>query len=119
MPAAKNKDGMAHIRPAWIVWAIMSFSLVIYTGMSQIASHTTTVRLQLDAANVVHVRLLRLFDDTLGFGLGFRGNEREQRPELGSYVSFDKKEGSLKFQPGAEVHILVSTPSSAPLQQGR
>ena len=116
MPAAKNKDGMARIRPAWIIWAIVSFSLVIYIGMSQIASHTTTVRLQLDAANVVHVRLFRLFDDTLGFGLGFRRNEREQRPELGSYVSFDKKEGSLKFQPGAEVHILVSAPSSAPLQ---
>lgn len=116
MPAVEHKDGMAHIRPAWIIWAIVSLFVIIYTGMSQIASHATTIRLQLSAANVVHIRLFRLFDDTLRFGLRFRGNEREQRPELGYYVSFDKKGGLLKFQPGADVHILVSVPSPPPLQ---
>ena len=107
---------MPRIRTAWIVWAIASFTLVIYTGMAQIASHAITARLQLNPTSVVQVKLFRLFDDTLRFRLSFLGNEREQRPELGSYVSFDQKDGLLKFQPGAEIQVLVSMPLSPPLR---
>lgn len=69
MPAAQSITGMARIRSAWIVWAIASFAFAIYIGMAQIASYATTARLQLSPANVVQVRLFRLFDDTLGFRL--------------------------------------------------
>ena len=116
MPAAQSSNGMARIRPAWIVWVVSSLVFAAYISMAQIASHTTTARLRLDPANVVHVELFRLFDDTLQFSLNFSGNEREQRPELGSYASFDKEDNLLKFQPGAEVQMLVSVPSPPPLR---
>ena len=116
MPAAQSLNGMVRIRPAWIVWAVSSLIFAIYISMAQIASHTTIARLRLDPANVVHVEVFRLFNDTLQFSLLFLGNGREQRPELGSYVSFDKEDGLLNFQPGAEVQVLASVPSSSPLR---
>ena len=108
MPMAQHRKRTARIRPAWIVWGMVSFALSIYMSMAQIASHTTTARLQLEPTNVVQIRLFRLFDDTLDFRLKFKGNGRDRRPELGSYRSTDKKDGLSRYQPGAEVQFLVS-----------
>ncbi len=116
MPAVQPPNGVARIRTAWIVWSIATFTAVVYIGMARIASYATIARLQLNPSSVVEVRLFRLFDDTLQFRLSFSGIEREQRPELGSHGSYDKQDGLLKFQPGAEVQVLVSMPSSPPLR---
>ena len=116
MPTAQSPNGMARIRPAWIIWAITSFAFASYISMAYIASEVTTARLQLNSANEVQVKLFRLFDDTLEFRLTFQSNGREQRPELGSFVSYNKKDGLRNFQPGADVHILVSVSSSSPLR---
>ena len=116
MPAAQISNKIARIRPVWIVWAALSLVFAIYISMARIASHTTTTKLRLDLANIVHVKVFRLFDDTLQFSLNFLGNGREQRPDLGSYISSDKKEGLLKFKPGAEIQVLVSVPPSSPLR---
>lgn len=116
MLASETKTGLIHIRPAWIIWFIVSFFMIAYIGLAHVASQATTIRLKLDVGNVMHAEIFRLFDTRLRFGLVFQGDQREQRPELGSYRSFDRGTGLLKFYPGAEVHILASVPSSPPLK---
>ena len=115
MPTHEPFRGTYRLRRAWALWGLVSLSLAGYAVLAQIASHAVVTKLQLKPANVVELKLFRLFDDTLGFDLAFHAKGCEQRPELGSW-DYTERDGFLTLRPGAEVRIVASMPSSPPLQ---
>jgi hypothetical protein len=99
-----DKPQRTRIDGHWIVWLIVSFCLVVYSGAGYISSRTISHDIKLIPRNVIELNVLRLAQDQLRLSLEFeRDGWQSQRPELGMWQN-----------PAASIRILASIHSNPP-----